>query len=140
MKFRGFTLVEVMIVMAIVGILAAVAIPSYRDHVMRSRLVDVTNALSDARVRLEQSYADNRTYGGGGACGVNMPTVEHFGVTCVAGGDGQSYTLTGTGEGVMAGFVFTLDQANRRATLGWPSSWGAIPSEGATRWLLRKGG
>jgi type IV pilus assembly protein PilE len=141
MKSRGFTLVEVMIVVAIVGILATVAVPSYRDYVLRSRLVDMTNALSDARVRLEQAYADNRSYlDAGGACGAAMPVVEYFEVACEPGGDGQSYALTGTGTGVMSGFVYTLDQANRRATVAWPSHWGEIPSEGATRWLLKKGG
>jgi type IV pilus assembly protein PilE len=141
MKSRGFTLVEVMIVVAIVGILATVAVPSYRDYVLRSRLVEATSALSDARVRLEQAYADNRSYAGAdGACGVQMPVVEHFLVTCEPGGNGQTYALTGTGSGVMTGFVYTLDQANRRATVSWPASWGAIPAEGATRWLLKKGG
>lgn len=141
MKSRGFTLVEVMIVVAIIGILATVAVPSYKDYVLRSRLVDMAGALSDARVRLEQSFADNRTYAGAdGACGAPMPVVEHFLVTCEPGGNGQTYMLTGTGSGVMAGFVYTLDQANRRVTVGWPARWGAIPAEGATRWLLKKGG
>lgn len=141
MKSRGFTLIEVMVVVAIIGILATVAIPSYRDYVLRARLVDMTNALSDARVRMEQSYADNRTYtGAGGDCGAQMPVVEFFVVTCAPGANGQTYTLTGTGNDVMAGFSYTLDQANQRATLGWPSHWGSIPAEGATRWLLKKGG
>lgn len=141
MKSSGFTLIEVMIVVAIVGILAAVAIPSYRDYVMRSRLVEVTDALSDTRVRLEQAYADNRSYAGvDGDCGVQMPVLEHFDVTCAPGGTGQTYTLTGSGTGVMAGFAYTLDQANRRATTGWHASWGSVPAEGASRWLLKKGG
>lgn len=141
MNSRGFTLIEVMIVVAIIGILSAIAIPSYRDYVVRSRLVDVTNALSDTRVRMEQFYADNRSYVvGGGGCGPAMPSLETFDVSCEATADGQGYTLTGTGKGPMANFVYTLNQVNQRATVSWGANWGTVPAEGATRWLLKKGG
>ena len=77
MKSRGFTLIELMIVMAIIAILGAVAIPAYRDYVVRSRLSGAASGLSEARVRMEQFYADSRTYAaGGGGCGPNMPTVD----------------------------------------------------------------
>jgi len=137
---RGFSLIEVMIAVAIVGILSAVALPSYRDYVTRGRLVEVTNALSDARVRLEQFYADNRSYGGGGGgCGPAMPPAESFTITCALTNAGQGYALTGSGTGPMSGFVYTLDQANRRATVSFGSHWGSVPADGATRWLLRRG-
>ncbi len=140
MRARGFTLIEVMIAIAIVGILSAIAIPSYRDYVVRSRLVDVTNALSDARVRMEQAYADRRSYADGGGCSAVMPTPENFDVTCAPTANGQGYTLTGTGTGPMDGFVYTVNQANQRATVSFGANWGAVPAEGATRWLLKKGG
>ena len=67
---RGFTLIELMITVAIAAILAAVAIPMYRDYVVRSRIIDATSRLSDFRVRMEQYFMDNRTYdAGGGKCG-----------------------------------------------------------------------
>lgn len=140
MTSRGFTLIEVMIVVAIIGILSTIAIPSYRDYVIRSRLVEVTDALSDARVRMEQFYADNRSYSGASGCGAVMPAPESFDVSCTAADNGQGYTLTGSGTGTMVDFVYTVDQANRRSTVSWGANWGAVPSEGATRWLLKKGG
>ena len=60
------------------GILAAVAVPSYRDYVMRSRLVEVTDALSDTRVRLEQAYAwlNTRLVGGEWAAGPDFSMAD----------------------------------------------------------------
>ncbi len=61
-RVRGFTLIEMLITVAIVAILAAVALPSYIDYVTRSKIVEATSGLSDMRVRLEQYFLDNRQY------------------------------------------------------------------------------
>ena len=116
---RGFTLVEVMIVVAIIGILAAVALPSYKDYVRRSSLPEGTSALANARIKLEQYYQDNRNYGttscSNGA--VAMGTVGKFTLSCTLGNSGQGYTVTATGAtGVAVGHVFTLDQSNNQGT------------------------
>jgi len=138
MNARGFSLIQLVIVMAIVGILSAVAIPSYRDYIARSQLIEATNALADTRVRMEQFYGDNRTYTNGGGCGAAMPALERFTLTCAIANAGQGYTLTATGSGPMAGFVYTVNQANVRQTVSWGANWGSVPSIGATRWLIKK--
>ncbi|MFM2329587.1 MAG: hypothetical protein RLZZ494_1690, partial [Pseudomonadota bacterium] len=56
----GFTLVELAIVLLIIGILSAIAMPIYQDHALQGRIVDATNALSTLRARMEQHYQDNR--------------------------------------------------------------------------------
>ena len=139
MNARGFTLIELIIAVAIVGILSTIAIPSYQAYIVRSQLIEATNGLADMRVRMEQFYADNRTYAGGGGCGIPAPTLERFALTCAAAGNGQAYTITATGSGTVNGFVYTIDQANQRATVSWGAGWGSVPGEGATRWLTRKG-
>ena len=63
-RAAGFTLIEVMIVVAIVAILAAVAMPAYNEYVMRGRLSDAHAGLMTKRVELEQFFQDNRTYVG----------------------------------------------------------------------------
>lgn len=59
---RGFTLVELMIIVVIVGILASVAYPSYRDQALRAARSDAKGALLDMASRQEQYHLDNKTY------------------------------------------------------------------------------
>jgi len=82
LKQKGFTLVELMIVVAIIAILAAVAIPQYTDHVLKARLVDATSQLAGYKTQMEQFYSDNRTYANatvwtnGGALPVDCSLVD----------------------------------------------------------------
>lgn len=62
MKKNGFTLIEVMITVAIVGILAAVAYPSYTEHVKKSARAEAITALVDAANKQEQFFVDNHDY------------------------------------------------------------------------------
>lgn len=141
---KGFTLIEVMIVVAIVAILSAIAIPSYTDYVRRSRLTEATAALSSMRVKMEQYYQDNRTYVG--AClaappvtVANLPQfgpASNFAYAC-QGVNGAQYVVQATGQNSMAGFVYTINQANARATTGLPAGWAGNPSN---CWVLKRDG
>ena len=130
----GFTLIEVMIVVAIIGILAAIAIPNYQEYVQRGYTVDATNALSSMRARLEQHYQDNRTYATSGTfttpCATS--TVGRFNVACTGAPTATTYTITAIGAGPMAGFSYSVDQNNTMSSTAW----------GATNacWVTRRGG
>jgi type IV pilus assembly protein PilE len=143
---HGFSLIELMIVVAIVSILAAVALPSYRDYVIRGKLAEPVNTLSDLRTKLEKYYQDERNYGVG-TCGndgvatrVPMPAapqVRYFTYTCAT--DGQTFTVTATGnanEGA-GGFTFTINHNNQRRTTTVPSGWGGA---GNNCWVRSKSG
>ena len=105
-RMRGFTLIEVMITVAIVAILAAVALPSYTDYVTRSKIVEATSSLTDMRMRLEQYFLDNRQYpaaciaaaaGPAPAGKIYLPaSSKYFTVTCAL--TATTYTVTATGN------------------------------------------
>jgi len=59
---KGFTLIEMMIVIAVIGIIAAIALPSYIDSVRKARRVDAKTGLTEAALRQENFYARNATY------------------------------------------------------------------------------
>lgn len=133
-KARGFTLMELIIVVAIVGLIAAFAIPGYTDYVMRSKIAEATSGLSDGRVRLEQFFQDNRTYAGG-----PTPAATTNFTFSLPTGTTSAYTLQANGIGSMAGFTYTIDQANARRTTAAPAGWAAAAMP-ATCWITKKGG
>lgn len=147
-RSQGFTLIEIMITVAIVGILAAIAIPSYQDYVRRGYVVDGTNALATVRADMERYFQDNRTYQAVGTtftppCADTTASKRTFGnfvVTCTGTGalTATAYTLTSTGSGPASGAVFTITEQNIRATVSTPSGWGWT-SSCTSSWIVRKG-
>lgn len=119
---RGFTLIEVMITVAIVGILAAIALPAYSEYVKRSRVPPALDGLSSYATRMEQRFQDVGRYANNdGACAVAVPEPANFVVTCaITDAAGQAFTATATGQGSMAGYTYTIDQQGVRRTTAHP--------------------
>ena len=138
----GFTLIEMMVTVAIVAILAAVAIPAYGDYIKTGRLPQATNNLASMRAKLEQYFQDNRSYDGACAAGTiaALPSADDFVYTCPTL-TATTYVVKAEGQGKMAGFTFTIDQSNNKKTTALPSGWGsASEASPITCWVRKKGG
>jgi len=141
-KNNGFTLIELMIVVAIIAVLSAIALPAYGDYVKRGRIVEALTPLADMEARMEQFFQDKRTYADACAAGTVAPkpkNTDFFQYNCSDLGT-DTYTITATGKNNMAGFAYSLKLAGgvvSRTTDALPSQWGT-PSK--TCWSRSRGG
>ena len=123
----GFTLIELMIVVAIVAILAAIAFPSYQDHLRKGRRGATQAFMMDLANREQQYLLDARVYATGGTTltmlNVTVPSEvsSFYTVTVDPGATPPSYTITATPIGAQASDgVLTLDQAGNKTRAGNP--------------------
>jgi type IV pilus assembly protein PilE len=93
----GFTLIEVMIAVVIIGILAAIAFPSYREYILRGQRTEGVALLSEGAARQERYYAQNNTYADDVAK-LNMAanSTNDLYTLSVASASATAYTLTAT--------------------------------------------
>lgn len=137
---RGFTLVELMITVAIIAILAAVAVPQYTAYVTRGRIPDATSGLATRAVQAEQFFQDNRTYASSGSvtnpgCASDTTSSKTFNFSCSTA-TATTFVVQAVGKGTMAGFTYTMDQAGRKATTAAPTGW-TLKSD---CWVIKKDG
>lgn len=127
---KGFTLIELMIVVAIVAILAAVAYPSYTDYVKRTHRSEIAGLLSEQTQNLERFYSKNGTYSG---TAPTVPTVSAGNAyyTIAATLNAQDFTLAAT---AVAGSMMVGDKCGGFTI----TNTGALTNPGATAGLTSK--
>lgn len=129
---HGFTLIELLITIAIVGILAAVALPAYTAYIQRSKVPPGLDALSAYFTRMEQRYQDTGSYANSGACAVALPTANNYTMSCAISGGGSGYTATATGSGPLSGYAYTINHLGTRVTTAHPKG-----TPGSNCWSIR---
>jgi type IV pilus assembly protein PilE len=119
---RGFTLIEVMVTVAILAIITSIALPSYTAYVQRGRVPAALDALNSYYTRMEQRYQDGNpsTYANGADCGVALPTAPNFTLSCTISAGGQAFTAKATGSGNMSGYTYSIDHLGVRRTEAHP--------------------
>lgn len=140
-RISGFTLLELMIVIAVIGILAAIAIPNYNEYVLRSKITEGLAGLSQMTTKLEQYFQDNRSYVGACVSTTVAPlpgNTSNFTYTCPTL-SATTYTVVAKGAGQMAGFTYTIAPNNVKSTTGVGGGWSSagLPK---TCWVKNKGG
>jgi type IV pilus assembly protein PilA len=102
---KGFTLIELMIVVAIIGILAAVAIPAYGDYTARAQAAEAFTLMDGVKTPLTELYTGSSYFGIGGASGISAITTGKYVGNLYAGKTGQT-------GGILSGSSETSVQAD----------------------------
>jgi type IV pilus assembly protein PilE len=93
-KQQGFNLIELMIVVAIVGLIAAIAYPSYQEQIRKTRRADCSGALTGLGNAMERFFTVNSTYLGAAAGGADTGAPAVFSATCPTDGGTAYYNVT----------------------------------------------
>ena len=118
---KGFTLIELMIVVAIIGILAAVALPAYQDYTVRARVSEGLVIASGAKTAVAENAASGAAFASGWSAPTATPNVEGVKISDV--GVISVSTTTRAGNG---GITFTPQGNNAALVAGTPPAGGNI--------------
>ena len=134
---HGFTLIEIMVTVAIVAILSAIALPVYSDYVTRGKIPEAIANLGSKSLQIEQWFLDNRTYVGAPGCTSDTTTSRYFDFSCSVSST-TTFTLLATGKSSMLGFSYSIAPNNAKTTVAVPTGW-SLPTTNNC-WITGKGG
>ena len=116
---KGYSLIELMVVVAIIGVLAAIAYPSYIDYIYRSRRIDAQSIILNIQLLQEKYRVNHPTYGALANLG-SIPSSDYY-TFAVSGTSATAYTITanaksGTSQANDTGCTtMAIDQASTKS-------------------------
>ena len=137
---KGFTLIELMITVSIVGILLTIAVPSYQSHILRAKLGEARSTLAAFRLKMEQQYQNTGDYRD--ACKsssvAKVPDLKYFKISCEPNNENKitkdSYTIEITGEG----FTYTINEVRKKRTTAVPNGYDLPLTDDKQCWIAGK--
>lgn len=134
---KGFTLIELMIVIAIIGILAAIAIPAYQDYIIRARVTDGLSMASSAKAAIAENAANGMGYASGWTAPTATPNVSAIAIAPATGAITITYTARGGG---VAGATLILTPSTGTplaAFAGGTATTSVVPTGGSINWACK---
>jgi type IV pilus assembly protein PilA len=131
---KGFTLIELMIVVAIIGILAAVALPAYQDYTTRAKVTEGLAMASGAKVAVAENAANGTGYASGWTAPQATANVASVGIDAATGVITVTYTAA-----LGAKTVFLTPTSGGTAFTGGTASTSTVPAGGSIEWDCKGG-
>jgi type IV pilus assembly protein PilA len=130
-KQQGFTLIELMIVVAIIGILAAIAIPAYQDYTIRAQVSEGINLASGAKSAISEYFMDSGNLPSSNAEAGLEPTITGNYVTGVVVGAGGVVTVSYGNQAntAIGGLNLTLSPVTSAGSVAWTCAAGTLASK-----------
>jgi type IV pilus assembly protein PilA len=113
---KGFTLIELMIVVAIIGILAAVALPAYQDYTVRAKVSEVMLAASSAKTAVSEAASTLNALPADASVTIQSQTSKYVSGVAYAGG---IITATATGDSAITGSTITMTGTFASGQMTW---------------------